>query len=845
MIFSQDENLPIIEDVSNVVGETLDFSQPSSSLEPWQAGKVLFGDYIVIKLIGKGGSGHVHLVRRLFDTKEFAVKTVHALLHKESNKNHEFLRELYTWKSLPPHPNITACHFFKTVDDRFAIFAEHVSGGSLRDWILNRKLNSVELILDTAIQIAWSIGLANDCGVIHQDIKPSNILMTPDGIPKLTDFGLARIQLTRNIESLDIVTGDAIVSSQGLTPAYCSPEQAMSKPLTIGSDIWSFGLTLFEMLTGRILVKLGFLAQDAMNEFPSKSFPDDHHPIPKRMIPLFDRCFMPNPVDRWSNFEAIADELINVYHEFTGIKYPRKKPSVSAAASSKSSGRQFFYAVGAGWDAPELWVAKAQKLAEKLDVPFRLDVDSKAPSDSLWMLKDLAQFKEISSIYMKAYSQEDESKAIEYCQIIHNIASIQMEISDHEGAIISLREIQRVLGPSIPKTLDVNIISLFCRSLIQQGIVLLKLEDTDTALATFQEAGKTISSFNGENRESLIFELSKAYINTATALSESRKYNESANMLKQAIQVFEQSSSMHQEGKKRYKAICLINLAGNYLQSGKFKEASDVYDKAEGIFRHWDKQQDFPIRQFLAEIFIGRGIARGRLGDLKYADSQIDTGLKISQELAEEQDSPEIINELSTSYSQKAIHLMNTNRLQQSLSNIEESIKIRKALVFYKGHYEWVGRLAMLFLIKAQILSALMMHQEALDSSESAISILDRIAGRNPQASSIERLIIALSTQIAILRNTSHNHEMVHAAEKLIPLYDLMINDFKRTDMRTDLGKLMARTAEAHLKLGNNIDAEKKVIDATTILDEAYKETRRSDILFFKKWMKINLFGIL
>ena len=128
----------------------------------------------------------------------------------------------------------------RTIDGIPRLFAECVEGGSLAGWIDDgrhiRRSTGRQSALDIAIQFAWGLAYAHEQGLVHRDVKPANVLMLPEGIAKVTDFGLAK-------------------AKKGLTPAYCSPEQADAQfddqiQLTPASDLWSWALSLLEMITG-------------------------------------------------------------------------------------------------------------------------------------------------------------------------------------------------------------------------------------------------------------------------------------------------------------------------------------------------------------------------------------------------------------------------------------------------------------------------------------------------------------------------------------------------------------------------------------------------------------------
>ena len=165
---------------------------PSSDQPLWAYGKVLLEDFVVKRHLGRGGMGDVHLVRSRSSGNPFAVKRILPKWIQNEDRRHKFLAELRTWIELPEHPNLAACRFFRTADGETLLFAEYVAGGSLEEWIRAAKLAGLEQILDVAIQFAWGLEAAHQRGLVHQDVKPLNVLMTPQGVPKVTDFRLGQ-----------------------------------------------------------------------------------------------------------------------------------------------------------------------------------------------------------------------------------------------------------------------------------------------------------------------------------------------------------------------------------------------------------------------------------------------------------------------------------------------------------------------------------------------------------------------------------------------------------------------------------------------------------------------------
>ncbi|MBN1550106.1 serine/threonine protein kinase, partial [bacterium] len=194
----------------------------------WSPGTILFTYYNIEHLLGSGGTGTVYRVRRTYDDREFAVKTLHTATLHDITKRRMLMQELRTWIDLPDYPHLVRCRFFRTINKQLVIFSEYISGGSLDSWIREKKLTDIKAILDIVIQAAWGLQVAHGQGVIHQDVKPGNILLTYDGTAKITDFGIAKIRKTVAGLINDSQSKETHrISSQSLTPAYCSPEQAM------------------------------------------------------------------------------------------------------------------------------------------------------------------------------------------------------------------------------------------------------------------------------------------------------------------------------------------------------------------------------------------------------------------------------------------------------------------------------------------------------------------------------------------------------------------------------------------------------------------------------------------
>ncbi len=202
---------------------------------------VMIGHYQIIERIGAGGMGEVFLAEDTQLKRRVALKFLPPQFLAEEDYKTRFRREAQAAAALN-HPNIVTIHEVAEHMGRPYIAMEHVTGQSLRQKIQTAPL-AIEDILDLGIQIGEGLAKAHQHGIIHRDIKSMNILVDADGRARILDFGLAAVQGSEQLTRAGSTLG---------TVAYMSPEQVLGKPTDHRSDIFSFGVVLFEMITGRL-----------------------------------------------------------------------------------------------------------------------------------------------------------------------------------------------------------------------------------------------------------------------------------------------------------------------------------------------------------------------------------------------------------------------------------------------------------------------------------------------------------------------------------------------------------------------------------------------------------------
>ena len=207
------------------------------------------GAYRIETILGEGGMGVVY---RALDTKlnrPVAVKFLSDDLADAASRR-RFQREAQTASSLN-HPHILTVHDAGEVDGRQYLVTEFVDGGTLRDWARAEKRGWAQIV-ELLVGVADGLAAAHEAGILHRDIKPANILVAKNGYAKLADFGLAKLAGGSDGEITHTATGQATGPGLAIgTVAYMSPEQAAGKPLDARSDIFSFGVVLYELLAGQ------------------------------------------------------------------------------------------------------------------------------------------------------------------------------------------------------------------------------------------------------------------------------------------------------------------------------------------------------------------------------------------------------------------------------------------------------------------------------------------------------------------------------------------------------------------------------------------------------------------
>jgi serine/threonine protein kinase/formylglycine-generating enzyme required for sulfatase activity len=218
-----------------------------------------FGHYEIISLIGEGGMGEVYLAKDMRLERKTAIKILPGNVAQDEERMRRFVREAKSASALN-HPNIITIYEIGETDNTHFIATEYIEGDTLRNGLKAASLN-LKSALEIAIQVASALDAAHRTGIVHRDIKPENVMIRPDGLVKIVDFGIAKLSEPPavagglSVNDSEAATAIKAYTSPGMiigTVAYMSPEQVRGLAVDARTDVWSLGVVLYEMAAGRL-----------------------------------------------------------------------------------------------------------------------------------------------------------------------------------------------------------------------------------------------------------------------------------------------------------------------------------------------------------------------------------------------------------------------------------------------------------------------------------------------------------------------------------------------------------------------------------------------------------------
>ncbi|MBN2847338.1 MAG: Stk1 family PASTA domain-containing Ser/Thr kinase [Coriobacteriia bacterium] len=338
---------------------------------------VVFGRrYRVIEKIGSGGMADVFKAVDDVLGRTVAVKVLHARYAADPTFVARFRQEAQAAANLS-HPNIVNMYDWGRDGETYYIVMEYVKGTDLKSLVSQQGPMDPRKAAEYAAQICSALAVAHGYDIIHRDIKPHNIVLTPDGTIKVMDFGIARAGNTTMTQ-----TGSVLGTAQ-----YISPEQAQGRQLSPASDLYSLGVTLYEMVTGRPPFDADTPVATALQQVNDEPMPPRQvrASIPPALEAVILRAMRKNPAERYDSAAEMRDDLRRaangdipsggVYAGAVDAGHTSVLPAVERAASARPAGAPQIRPVPERRSSPWPWIALvAAVLVVALGVAYALGV---------------------------------------------------------------------------------------------------------------------------------------------------------------------------------------------------------------------------------------------------------------------------------------------------------------------------------------------------------------------------------------------------------------------------------------------------------------------------------------
>src|SRR5512140_2513989 len=264
---------------------------------------VFDGRYRIIRKLGAGGMANVYLAEDQELGRRVAIKILDDRHAADDSFIERFRREAKNAAGLS-HPNIVSIYDRGEAEGTYYIAMEYLSGRSLKERVVSRGPTPIEIATDYTRQMLAALGFAHRNGIVHRDIKPHNVVVDADGRLKVTDFGIARSGASQMTEAGSIIG----------TAQYLSPEQARGAPVDQRSDVYSLGIVLYEMLTGKVPFTGDTPLEIAMKHLSSvPERPSDERPeVSQDLDAIVLRSLAKHPEDRYESAEEMDADLARV-----------------------------------------------------------------------------------------------------------------------------------------------------------------------------------------------------------------------------------------------------------------------------------------------------------------------------------------------------------------------------------------------------------------------------------------------------------------------------------------------------------------------------------------------------
>ncbi|HVP35980.1 MAG TPA: serine/threonine-protein kinase, partial [Terriglobales bacterium] len=387
--------------------------------------------YKILDKLGEGGMGVVYKAQDTKLQRMVALKFLPPHVAENPEEKNRFMQEARAASALS-HPNITTIYGIEESPEGLFISMEFVDGHTLRK-VAEKESPSIKRILELAIQICEGLNAAHRKGIVHRDIKSDNIMVTQDGQVKIMDFGLARLEGEEHLTETGSTLG---------TAAYMSPEQAQGEEIDQRSDIFSFGVVLYELLTGKLPFRgehIPAIIYSILNENPEPVSRYKSN-VPDGLQRIVDKALSK---DRKERYQHVDDLLADMRHEKKNLDYAKTTTQISSTAViPKHRSRLLPFII----PTSVIFILALLFLVFK---PFKFEI---APEE-----KAMAKENSLAVMYFENLADREDKERLG--EIVTNLLITGLSESQYMNVVSSQRlyDILKLLGKEGTKAVDRNV----------------------------------------------------------------------------------------------------------------------------------------------------------------------------------------------------------------------------------------------------------------------------------------------------------------------------------------------------------------------------------------------------
>ena len=786
--------------------------------DDWALGQKILDDFAVEGTLGEGGMGKVYLLRSRSTASQFAVKRATGF---NEAAQRSFLAELQTWIDLPQHPNLVPCRFFRTMGNEILIFAEYVEGGSLLEWIDSRKLyeggprQALERMLDLSIQFAWGLCCLHDLGLVHQDVKPGNVLMGADGDialqgvkPRITDYGLTQTRAAGGETASTYPNRSVLVSTVGGSPAYWSPEQAAGWPLSSKTDIWSWGVSVLEMFTGSVTWTSGLAAEEILEDYLRKDARDKAIPaMPGHLADLLRVCFRQEPSERLASLSEAVSRLKAIYQDSVGAGYTRILKGIERAVSPQTGIKERRSATGAAWPDPRKWLERALRLAGHDPGEAAAMVAQRGATRRGELVADVAAYDEAKRLYMGLVREGRKELEGDLAALCMDKALVHITAADEHGTIQEYDQAIAILERLVNREGNRELANDLALAYMNKAVTVSDLGDKCASVALYDQAIAIRERLvNQEGHHELANDLATAYMNRANAMSDLGDNYGAVALFDQAISILGQL--VNQEGRRELAhglATAYMNKGNVVGVLGDKRGSVTLFDQAIAIRERLVNQEGRnELSNDLARDYLNKATAVYALGENRSAAELFDRTIVIWGRLVNQEGRYELANNLATAYMNKATVASALGDTQGALAIYDQAIAIWEQLVNQEGRRDLANDLAMVYVNKASAASDMGDNRGAASLSERAIAILERLVNKEGRRELANDLVWAYMFKATAVVALGDNRGAAVLNDQAIAILEPLINQEGRRELADDLATAYLNRASTLIALGDN-----------------------------------------